>query len=88
LGVNGDNMIDKAKRPRRSLHLPSSIRCPEHPAVINCTVRQLSQDEAVIEIENPNSIPQEFELFVGPTLARHYCAVVWRKKTRLRVAFV
>jgi hypothetical protein len=51
-------------------------------------VRQLSQDDATIEVESPNSIPQEFELFVGPALDRHYCAVLWRKKTRLRVAFV
>jgi hypothetical protein len=48
----------------------------------------LTQDEAVIEVESPDSIPQEFELFVGSAVAAHYCAVLWRKKTRLKVAFV
>jgi hypothetical protein len=77
-----------AKFQRQPIHLPSSIRCFEHPTVISCTVRKLSQDDATIEVESPNSIPQEFELFVGLSLDRHYCTVLWRKKTRLRVAFV
>jgi hypothetical protein len=81
-------MSENSERQLRTVHLPSILQDLNDAATIICIVRKLSEDYAVIEVENPNGIPQEFELFVGPERVRHYCAIVWRKKTRIRVAFV
>ena len=60
-------------------------------AVIDCTVRNLSETGAALEVGSPVGIPEHFTLVIGAEhIADHIhvpCRVVWRKETRIGVHF-
>jgi hypothetical protein len=55
---------------------------------ISCTVRNLSDTGAAIEVESPIGIPASFDLVIieAEQLRRH-CRVVWQFQRRIGVAF-
>ena len=56
-------------------------------SAIDCTVRNLSETGAALEVASPLGIPTQFTL-VLPTDGLHRCChVVWRKERRIGVAF-
>jgi hypothetical protein len=54
---------------------------------IDCTIRNLSVTGALLEVASPLGVPDDFELQIRDTHDRHSCHVVWRKQTRMGVAF-
>lgn len=56
--------------------------------VIGCTIRNLSTTGASVEVTTPMGIPDEFSLTVEMEHRTRPCKVVWRKETRIGVAFV
>ena len=52
---------------------------------IDCTVRNLSEKGAALDVTSPVGIPTEFTL-VTDTEQRH-CRVIWRKEKRIGVTF-
>ncbi len=54
---------------------------------IDCTVRNLSDSGAALDVTSPVGIPEHFMLFV-PADGQHLsCTVVWRKERRIGVRF-
>ncbi|MCJ9703233.1 MULTISPECIES: PilZ domain-containing protein [unclassified Bradyrhizobium] len=54
---------------------------------IDCTVRNLSDAGAALDVTSPVGIPEHFTLFV-PADGKHLlCTVVWRKEKRIGVKF-
>ena len=54
---------------------------------IDCTVRNLSNSGAALDVNSPVGIPDKFAL-VLPTRGLHYaCRVVWRGQNRIGVKF-
>jgi len=51
----------------------------------SCAVRNLSDCGAALDVPNSFGIPREFRLVIEK-VPRH-CRIVWRKETRLGVAF-
>jgi hypothetical protein len=56
-------------------------------AGISCTIRNLSDTGAALEVTSPIGIPQEFILLVEADHSSRQCRVVWRKEHRIGVAF-
>lgn len=54
---------------------------------INCTVRNISEMGAALEIISPLFIPDRFILVIQSDQVERSCRVVWRKEKRLGVAF-
>ena len=54
---------------------------------ISCTVRNISDTGAAIEVESPLYIPDRFKLIVQTDNLNRSCHVVWRKERRIGVAF-
>ena len=52
---------------------------------IDCTVRNISDTGAALEVTSPVGIPTEFTL-VANDYQRH-CRVVWRKEKRIGITF-
>lgn len=52
-----------------------------------CTVRNISQTGAAIEINSPLWFPDRFTLIVGSEGLRRTCRVAWRVERRLGVVF-
>ena len=56
-------------------------------AVIDCTVRNLSETGAALEVISPFGIPERFTLVVEADHRHLPCRVVWRKEKRIGVHF-
>lgn len=54
---------------------------------IDCTVKNLSETGASLEVLSPLYIPDRFTLFVPSDQLKRRCHVVWRKQRRLGIAF-
>jgi PilZ domain-containing protein len=53
----------------------------------DCTVRNLSETGAALEVISPVGIPEHFTLVLEADHRRFSCRVVWRKETRIGVHF-
>ncbi len=56
-------------------------------AAIDCTVRNISETGAALEVVSPLYIPDRFNLIVQSDSLNQPCRVVWRKHRRMGVAF-
>jgi hypothetical protein len=56
-------------------------------AAIDCTVRNLSDTGAGIEVVTPLFIPNRFTLVIQTAQFKRPCHIVWRKERRMGVAF-
>ena len=54
---------------------------------IDCTVRNMSDTGAALEVVTPLFIPDRFTLFVPTDNFKKPCHIVWRKEKRIGVAF-
>jgi PilZ domain len=54
---------------------------------IDCTVRNLSETGAALEVVTPLFIPDRFTLFVPSDQFKRPCHIVWRKEKRIGIAF-
>ncbi len=57
-------------------------------AVIDCTVRNLSDEGACLQVVSPVGIPEMFELLIGyGSIDKRYCQVMWRSRNQIGVTF-
>ncbi|MDO9295220.1 PilZ domain-containing protein [Bradyrhizobium sp.] len=54
---------------------------------IDCTVRNMSEAGAALDVASPVGIPDRFGLILPAEGRRLPCHVVWRKEKRIGVAF-
>ena len=54
---------------------------------IDCTVRNVSNTGAALDVTSPMGIPENFTLLLPSDGLHLPCHVVWRKERRLGVAF-
>ena len=54
---------------------------------IDCTVRNVSQTGAALEVVTPLFIPDRFTLAVPADQLKRPCRIVWRKQRRIGVTF-
>jgi hypothetical protein len=56
-------------------------------AVVDCTVRNLSETGAALDIVSSVGIPDHFTLIIAVDRVQKSCRVAWRKATRIGVHF-
>ena len=56
-------------------------------SAIDCTVRNLSETGAALEVVTPLFIPDRFTLLVLTDQSKRPCHIVWRKEKRIGVTF-
>lgn len=56
--------------------------------LVDCTVRNLSDTGALLEIGSPIGIPDQFILIIKPETIRRSCEVKWRSERSIGVKFV
>jgi hypothetical protein len=54
---------------------------------IDCTIRNLSDAGAALDVTSPVGIPDRFTLVVDTDHSELACRIVWRKETRIGVRF-
>jgi hypothetical protein len=78
-------MSEKRKSPRHRVLKAGTISFGG--AGISCTIRNLSDDGAALDVTSPIGIPPEFVLVIEADNATRQCRVVWRKERRIGVIF-
>jgi hypothetical protein len=56
-------------------------------AGITCTVRNISEGGACLEVESPIGIPQDFDLHIASDHVTKPCHLVWAGQRRIGVSF-
>ena len=56
-------------------------------SAIDCSIRNMSDAGAMLEVESPLGIPREFTLVVSSDGIRRDCRVAWVREKRLGVEF-
>jgi hypothetical protein len=57
-------------------------------AAIDCTIRNLSEAGAALDVNSPVGIPDDFTLLIKPEFVKRNCRVIWRSAKRIGVEFV
>jgi hypothetical protein len=79
---------DKRKAARRAIHYTAWIARKGQP-LEGCVLADISDNGARLDVENPESIPDEFMLFLSNRgTPRRKCAVAWRTDSQVGVKFV
>jgi len=71
--------------PRRRVLKAGSIEFGG--GAIDCTVRNLSETGAALEVVSPLYIPDRFTLVVRTDQLKRLCRIVWQTERRIGVAF-
>lgn len=79
--------MHKVRNPRQRILKAGSIVF-KRAGAIDCTVRNLSNGGACVEVASPIGIPDEFTLVIAKDNMRKPCHVAWRQGRRLGVQFV
>ena len=72
--------------PRRRVLKAGSISVGGGGA-IDCTVRNISETGAALEVVTPLYIPDRFKLIIQSDGLNRLCHIVWRKERRIGIAF-
>jgi len=81
-------MTEHQKRRQRLRALKGGSILFYNGAAFDCTVRNLSETGARIEVENPVGIPDKFKLIIKSKKLERACHVMWRKAKEIGVRFV
>ena len=55
---------------------------------ISCTVRNMSEGGAAIDLDAPVTLPQSFTLSIARDNLVRNCRAIWRNERRIGIAFV
>jgi hypothetical protein len=78
-------MAERRTSERRRALRAGKIVWNNRGSVLDCTVRNVSETGAMLEVLSALEVPREFELRWGNNAQR--CIVVWRKLDRVSVKF-
>jgi hypothetical protein len=85
VAYNGHMRPQRRVMARRRMLKTGSIEFSE--TAIECTVRNVSEAGAALEVVSPLYIPDRFTLFIQSEQSRRTCRIVWRTGKRMGVAF-
>ena len=78
-------MEEKRKHQRTEINEPAYVSA--NGSVMGCIVRNISQEGASIEVENPAFVPAQFRLVMASDSSSRECTVIWIQQKRIGVAF-
>jgi hypothetical protein len=81
-------MEERRKAPRHRALKAGKIIFNRHLSVIDCTVKNLSDDGACLVVTSPVGLPDTFELQIPIDSFNRSCRVVWRSSNKIGVTFI
>jgi hypothetical protein len=78
-------MSEQRRAPRHRVYKAGTIEFSG--GAIPCLVRNLSTSGAAIEVSTPLWFPDRFTLGIESDGIRRLCHIVWRRETRIGLAF-
>jgi PilZ domain-containing protein len=80
-------MEEHRRHPRHRTLKAGKIIFNHHLSVIDCTIRNLSDTGACLQIPATVGVPDRFELWFEAEKRTRPCRVAWKTATRVGVAF-
>lgn len=81
-------MTDRRSHPRRRTFKGGKLTFNKGLSVLDCIIRDLSDDGASLELESTIGVPETFELLIAPDRVRRRCKVMWRSQRYVGVSFI
>jgi hypothetical protein len=81
------DMEERRKETRRRILKAGKIMI-DSKSIFDCTVRNLTDTGASLELGSPVGIPDAFELYIPIDNLTHKCRVSWRQERKIGVQFV
>ena len=79
---------DKRRNVRRAISYPAFLDLGDGVTPRECLLCDVSKEGALLTVENPTSLPDEFTLALSVDgAARRRCRVAWRSKEQVGVSF-
>jgi hypothetical protein len=78
-------MEERRAAPRQRVFKAGTIEFDG--AAIDCTVRNISDRGAGLDVASPRGIPHEVTLNILTRQVRQHCYVIWRNEKRIGVVF-
>ena len=79
--------VDSRRSPRRRTLKGARIIFNDRRSVIDCVVRNLSAQGALLLVPNVVGIPSDFDLYIDGETDCHHAHVAWKGKGRLGVSW-
>jgi len=80
-------MEERRRVPRHRTLKSGKIVVQSGRSVVDCTVRNLSTQGALLLVRSLAGIPEKFDLVLETSGEHHLCRVAWRGPDRLGVEF-
>ena len=80
-------MVEQRKHPRHRTLKAGRIVFNQRFSVISCTIRNMSDGGACLQVATSVGVPDDFDLTIEPEAASRHCHVAWRSEQRIGVAF-
>lgn len=79
--------VEQRRSPRRAALMQASIFHPLQTEHLSCTVRDISQDGALVEFPQPKGLPALFWLRLDGEATLRLCTIAWHSERKLGVEF-
>jgi PilZ domain len=80
-------MSERRRHPRHSTLKAGRIVFNQRFSVISCTIRNISESGACLQVASSFGIPDCFDLTIEPEPSSRAYEVAWRSEQRIGVAF-
>lgn len=78
---------ERRKTQRQRTLLAGTVREPNKTSTWSCTIRNICEDGARLEVSNTSWLPNQFDLEIVSRDMRHPVRVVWRNLGTMGVVF-
>jgi len=85
MGIPARLIEEKRKHQRTEVNEPAYVSAGG--SVMRCVVRNISEEGAAIDVDNPAFVPAQFRLVMASNSATYDCRVIWIQQKRIGVAF-
>ena len=86
MGIPARLIEEKRKHQRTEINEPAYVSAGG--SVMRCVVRNISQEGAAIDVDNPAFVPARFRLVMASDSSIHECRIVWIQQKRIGVTFI
>ena len=80
-------MEERRTDPRQRVLKGAKIVFNDKRSVINCTIRNLSETGARVQVESQSGIPTYFDLLIEGEERYRHCRLMWRMDHSLGLSF-
>ncbi len=84
---NDLHRVEQRRSPRRAALMQAAIFHPLQTEHLNCTVRDISQDGALVEFSYTKDLPSLFWLRLDGEATLRLCTIAWHGERKLGVEF-